>query len=501
MAEPLDKPRRKNPILLPSWQFQTSEPVLWSEYVLEIPDNLAYVRATRGVLGFAVDEEQPVIRPWGDGKQFRFAMQNVPALREEPYMTTPDDYRARIEFQLHSYYVPGHGVENVLHTWEELAKELMSMDGFGRQLDRPRRAVREQVAALTADLEGPAEKVQALYDYARTHLTWSGEMGYILDQDLDDVLKTQRGSSPEIALLLVSMLREAGIEAHPVLISSRSHGQVLDVYPLLNQFNDVLVYARAGRQEFLLDATDPLRPHDLLPYESLNGRGWLVRKEGAEWIPITAQGKHLQRAVNTAEVGDDGSVAGELHVSDDGYSALEKRRSLREAADTEAFVRNSVFAGFGEAAIASHLVEHEEDLSEALNTEAVFAAPAYGQAAGDFLYLNPPERTFPVDLAYPRDILQVYRLKLPPGYAVQEHPASIRVSLPSGGGRFQRTVGLEGGEFVVQTKFQLEQAVFSPREYRELRAFFDAVVAAQAEQIVLQRSGVAEAGTVVPGGE
>ena len=43
-----------------------------------------------------------------------------------------------------------------------------------------------------------------------------------------------------LQILLVSMLRDVGLEAHPVLISTRSHGQVVQVYPLLSQFNDVL---------------------------------------------------------------------------------------------------------------------------------------------------------------------------------------------------------------------------------------------------------------------
>lgn len=492
--------RSKSPIFVPEWAFQDSEPVLWSEFRIEIPGRLGYVRATRGVLNFHIQEEKDGVTPTGGSRIFRFVMRDVPALREEPYMTTPENFRARLEYQLASYYDPGFGVRRFLQTWDEVAKQLMENDAFGRQIDRPRRNVRDQVEAVTAGLTDPVERMRALYDFVRTNVAFTGHMGYFLDRDLDDVLKTRTGSSPEVALLLVSMLREAGLEAEPVLISTRSHGTIIEEYPLLRQFNDVLVYVQAGGKPFLLDATDPLRPYDLLPYEALNGRGWLVRKGGAQWVGIQATGRYAHQAAITAALSEDGTLAGMLEASDGGYSALFKRRRLKDDG-AEKLVRDVFLDGLDEVVLDSHAVAGADSVDGALKTQAAFTVPAYAQAAGDYLYVNPtvvdrtdenplrlPERTFPVDFGYPSDVNYNLRLTLPEGYEVHEKPATQRLSLPNGGASFTRVVEVVDGVLVMQTRFVRARGVYDTREYHDLRAFYDRLVAAQAEPVVLKRT-------------
>lgn len=492
----------QNPLFLEAWQFQMSEPVLWSEYRAEIPDNLRYVMATIGTRRLDVNESERMVRPEGSGMAHRWAMRDVEALREEPFMTTPNDYRAQIKFQLASYHVQGH-TNTFMQTWEEVADDLMDRNSFGRRLDKGR-LVRGQVEAVTAGLTDPVAKMRAIYDYLRTNVEWDGRAGVFMDQDLDDVLKTKKGSSPEIALVQVAMLREAGLEAHPVLISTRSHGAVMEVYPLLTQFNDVLTYVEAGGKAYLLDACDPLRPYDLLPVSALNGKGWLVRERGAQWIRIKATGKYKRLSAVTTTLDASGALTGKLKSSDTQYSALDKREDLKKARDEETFVREVMLDDLDGIEILSYRIEGEDDVDAVFDTETAFALPAYAQAAGDFIYLNPvlfgrqrenplrlPERTFPVDLAYPRDLSYTMDLELPEGYEVQEVPKNKLVRLSAGGGQFSRFIQVEDGRLRMRIRFVLAKSRFGPQHYPELRAFYDEVVAAGQEQVVLKH--VAEA--------
>ena len=101
--------------------------------------------------------------------------------------------------------------------------------------------------------------------------------------------------------MLTAMLRFAGLEAHPVLISTRENGQPIQLYPILGQFNHVLTHVKIGAQEYLLDATEPLRPHSILPVAALNGNGWLVHKKTPRWINIPATGSAGN--VTTVQIG------------------------------------------------------------------------------------------------------------------------------------------------------------------------------------------------------
>ena len=486
----------RSPLFLPDWTFQHSEPTLWSEYRLETVPRFNYVRATIGRHPFAVEESEElkaarVVRN-------RWAMQDVPALREERFMTTPEDYRAAIRFQLSAYVDPSVGWVNYLTSWEEVATELMAMPLFGDRI-RPSRAIRQQTEAVTAGLENPREKMEAIYDYVRTTVTWDGVYHAIAEERLDNVLKTQRGNSGEMALLLVSMLRAAGLEAHPVLISTRSHGRVLEAYPLLSQFNATLAAALVGGQTYLLDATDPLRPYTLLPTEALNGRGWLVREKNPAWIPIEAAGTYQHKVYLDVALDASGTLSGQIYTTDGGYSALDKRWELRETDSPEGFVKDVVF-GSSELQVDSCAVINEETVTEAFKTEAAFSVPGYAAVAGDLIYFNPmpvgrlaenplrlTQRTFPVDLAYPRNHSHTMRLTLPEGYAVQELPKKIQTRLPVDGGHFQRAVNTQDNVLTVQTHLVIKRSIFDPKHYTYLRSFYEQIVAAGAEQVVLKR--------------
>lgn len=492
----------ESPIFLPDWQFQTSEPTLWSEYRADIPNGYQYVRAAIGNLNFVVEESEPLLVQ--GVVRHRWVMQDVPALREEPFMTTPDDYRAAIEFQLSKYYHPSTGTVDFMNTWESVADEVMGMKAFGKQL-QPSRKIRDRVKALTAGRFEPLAKMTAIYDFVRTTITWNGEWSFFADRDVDDVLETHSASQPETALLLAAMLRAAGLEAHPVLISTRSHGRVVEVYPILSQFNAMLVYVTAGGTDYLLDATDPLRPYDLLPYEALNGKGWLVRKDTPTWIPIVATERYRHQSALNATLDASGLLTATLQTSDGGYSALEKRYALKDADTPQVFVTDVLLDGFEEVLVESCTVTNEEELSELLRTESSFSVPAYAQVAGDFIYVtalplgrlgeNPlrqPERTFPVDMAYPRQLTYTIRMALPEGYTVQDVPENVSLQLPVNGGHFRRSIDVQEGVLTVQSQTVIKHSVFKASHYDHLRAFFDRIVSAEAEFVVLKRIAQAD---------
>jgi hypothetical protein len=60
---------------------------------------------------------------------YHWAMRNVPALRDEPFMTTPRDYVARINFEMAGQSMPGRGYQNVAGNWETINTELLSSTG------------------------------------------------------------------------------------------------------------------------------------------------------------------------------------------------------------------------------------------------------------------------------------------------------------------------------------------------------------------------------------
>lgn len=295
------------------------------------------------------------------------------------------------------------------------------------------------------------------------------------------------------------MLRGAGLEAHPVLISTRDNGKISQNFSTLGQFNHVLTYAKAGDREYLLDATDPLRPYDLLPVAALNEVGWLVDAKNPRWIEIPAAGNFANQTTVLAKLTAEGAITARLMSSDAGYSGLFNRRQLREQ-KTEAYIRDGWLKEFTGARLDSFKISNNDSTPQPLMTEAHFTLADYAQMRGDSLFLNPilfgrvkenpfkrPERAFPVDFAYPSKLMYILNLTLPHGYAIGQLLRNIAISLPNEAGHFQRLAQVEGNTLQFTTQFIIRKPRFDPPEYQALREFYDRVVAAQAEQIVLKR--------------
>lgn len=492
----------KNPFLMPDWVFQSSEPTLWSEFRVEVPPRLQFVKATKGMVKpLFIEESTPVTRSEGKAMRHRMVMTNLPAIREEPYMTAPSDYRATIQLQLSGYVDPGYGLTKVLHTWDKVAEDLRKIKPFAQFLN-PSKAVRAQTGQIVDGSHSLDDRLRVVYDFVRTSIAWSGEMGVIPRQDLNAVLKTKKGSSPEIAILLAAMLREAGLEANPVLVSTRAHGAVMEIYPLLSQFNDVIVAVRVGEWIILLDATNPLRPYDLLAFEVLGTRGWMVGKKENVWIDITSSSRFEKQTYIEAAVEPSGAVMVHLRRTQSGYSALEARADLRDEGE-EYFIGKVLLEGKEVNDVEAFQIEGKESAEGALTSTGTVTIPDYAQAVGDLIYLNPkildrleknpfrvPERTFPVDFGFPA--LESYTLKLaiPAGYLVAELPANLRLRLPGEGGSYIRSVGQEGEHIILQSEFERKKSVFRPTEYRELRAIYERIVTLESEHIVLRRQEI-----------
>jgi transglutaminase-like putative cysteine protease len=487
---------------LRSWAFQRDEPTLHSEYVTTIPDLLDFEALKQGERSFDVSQTEPSTW-WYRGsrvsaKKYRWVMEDVPALRPEPFMTTLVNHRAEITFQLRALLNRNGGVaKRYMGSWPDLADDLLSSNDFGRELDRGGDLAR-RAKVLAEGLGTKEAQLQSIYDFVRSKMRWTGEQQIWLENNLGKVFRTQKGSSAEINMLLVAMLRHAGFEAHPVLISTRDHGRPTTVYPFLRQFNDVIAAVRHEDDWKLLDATDPLRPMGLLPERALNGQGWLVRRETPTWIPIKPKGAE-RKVLVTAQLEADGALSGTVTVTDKGYRALEARRTLREHG-AEHLVRNDFFDNLDGVSLSDVTASNPETVARPLRTKVTFELPRYVQQSGDFFYLNPmlinrttenplrsPKRTFPVDFAHPRQWTYTFSLRLPDGYTVKEHPENTKVSLPDDSGTMTRIMQVRNGRVSMRFTFELDRFRYAVKEYESLRSLYSRLASAHAQQLVLKR--------------
>ncbi|MFQ5630278.1 MAG: hypothetical protein ACE5I1_16025 [bacterium] len=304
------------------------------------------------------------------------------------------------------------------------------------------------------------------------------------------------------------MLRFAGLYARPVLISTRKNGRIFKQYSMLSQFNHVLTYIKIDSSEYLLDATDPFRPYNLLPVAALNELGFLVDKENPVWIRIVSPGYFINRTVVSAILHADGSISGWFDSTDEGYSGLFDRRTLRDKNKKEVeYIRDGWLSDLTGAKLDSFTISNRDSIYAPLRTKAFFTSSDHTLVAGDKIFFNPvffgrrdenpfklQKRTFPVDFAYGRRLSYTMYLTLPEGCELLERPENISIDLPNNGGQFMHTIYINENQLQVLSDMVIRKPRFEPEEYQALRNFYDRVVAAHAEQVVLQRQSPKVAG-------
>ena len=493
-----------------NWYFQYSEPALWSEYRIHSLKTVGFMTVFNKNQPFAitedVDEKCPEVTlsmtKAGTSElpcyRFRLAMKDIPALREEPFTTTMNDYRSKVNVQLTGWANLYSGVHMIMTDWKKLIDEMMDNTYFGDRIDDTRK-VRKQTDAVVAGLTSPEEKLAAIYHWVATSVVCSGKNRLYADNEVNDVLESKTGTNAEITFLLLSMLKSGGIKADPVILSTRDNGKIQDTYPIESQFNYVLAQVTIGSQIFWLDATDPERPMGLLPAEVLNVKGLVVNSDSIKWVRLSTQQRAVESSISSLKVHEDGSISGTIDDSYAEYGGLFVRQSLQQKKNLEVAKEkfNPEASGI---TIDSVSVTGKDSIDQPIRLIASISSPSYALKNGDLIYLNPQitdrlaenpfkskERKFPVDYGYPRVSTFVTNITIPDSFEVLERVSDKSISLAGNAAVYTRRVDVAGREIHLLSKVEIRKSEIPPGDYSSLREFYTRVVAAESEQFVLSR--------------
>src|SRR5690606_16324791 len=199
--------------------------------------------------------------------------ENVPPLKEEAYIDNIDNYRSFVKHELASM-VLSDGTEKKYSTdWNAVTKSIYNDERFGKEINN-NGYYKNDIDELLKGKTQRNEIINAVFDFVKARMAWNGEYGYLCDKGTERAYAEKTGNVAEINLMLISMLRYAGLSANPVLLSTRSNGHVSFVNR--NEFNYVIVGVEAQNSVVYLDATSKEALPDILPSRVLNGAGRLI---------------------------------------------------------------------------------------------------------------------------------------------------------------------------------------------------------------------------------
>lgn len=511
---------------LQSWNFQSDIPVSWSEYNAKIPEYFEYKFISQGYIPFKVNEKNRKQQQFTvlyeadngiggafgqnnrtpahsetykmDADEYRWVAVDVPAMKPEPFITTVNDYISKIEFELSTIKMPGALVKNVMNTWETLNEKLLENDDFGLAVKKGG-FISDKLPAITKDAVSKVEKVNAIFDHVKFRMKWNGDNGIFVNNIPKKVYEERTGSVADINLMLVAILKEAGYNCEPVILSTRSHGRVQEIYPILAKFNYVVAMVKIDTMSYLLDATSKFLLFNNLPERCLNDRGRIISKNNPGWISLL--NSEVRNNLTNVELtlSDDGSLKGICSITSIGLDAINRRNTYtnkNEKEFIEEFTNNHQTWSVTEFRL-SNLDTLDKPFTESYSIEI----PDEAQVAGDKIYLNImsgfglksnpfklEKRVYPVDFSCPIRENYIIKIKLPEGWVIEQLPQVATVSLPDKAGSFKCAFQETAGVLQVISTFKINKSMFLPDEYDQLKEFFRLMVTKQAEQIVLKKA-------------
>lgn len=519
-----------------NWIFQRVDvPTLWSEYEASVPTFIQYGKMAQGEVPFSLAEESErdettsfnlVDRDQGmtntqrttnvqvfyTTKRMHFIQENVPSLKPEPFIGSPNDYLSQLNFDVQAVYdtkvVPeGSGYKLINGgfrernaSWEKLGEEML--EDVYRKVLKSSKYTEDAAAACTIGKSTDAEKVAAVYAFVGTNYQRI-DMDYIWKtQTLEQLTQNRKGSPTDLNLLLINMLRHTGIKAYPVLFSTRSNGRVLPYRVSTDGMNRVIaaVELEPGNPT-LVDLAGWPNPLGLLPEEDLNEKGLVLKSEDdISWIPLQNKVQVRKAVLAELSIKPDGGLSGPVSFSENGYGAVEGRLQIREK-DVPHFLQQHFKNLLADGSATDYKVEQAENWQEpGLKGSFNFATASNAVASGDKIYLNPtlgfgprespfknPERKFDVDFGTPRSENYSFTFSIPAGYRVEELPKSLKLSFGENALTFDYLCEASAGQLKINLRHAVKKPYIPVDQYDGLRQFFSTLVAKLNEQVVLTK--------------
>ena len=493
---------------LPDWNFQNNIPTVYSQYTARMIPFFTYAYIIQGTGKLHVQNKEegneqrtsryiPSLAM--ENKTFRdivytFGMKNLPAFRDEAFISSREDYIVKLDMQLSKIYYPNGSTVDIMSTWPKLTEDLLKGESLGAYLKKCSGPAQSLLKELTSTLPSDSlELFRFLTEYVKKSFTWNGYYGKYATDNPKDVVKRKTGNSAEINLFLIALLREAGIEADPVILSTRNNGKIKVNYPFESFFNYLIAAVSLNGKIHLADATEPFLAYNCIPPRCMNEKGLLLNKNEPLWLtlPDNRISTDFKEIIISPESGKE-TCGAELILKASDFVAYQYRTEMKD--DKKLIEDKLIQNGFKTITSISSENFGDPSLDYRISATGTAAVDIVGDQMGIYPFLNFPvrenplkqaNRTYPVDMIYPDAKMFKTTINIPDGYKISVIPENFMLdnSLVS----ILISYATSDKSLTVSGNYTFKKGVYQPSEYTRIKLYFDQIADLFNRQIILEK--------------
>lgn len=463
-------------------RLKTGEPIILQRYSLTYPKNRKiHIKYPEGYEPKEVESSIPGMQT------LKWEVRNQDAIIPERAMPPFDEIIPQI-------WVSSFEDWNEIYTWwKSLYQDRIEPDN----------SIKEKVAEITEDASTPDEKAKAIYEWVAQNIRYVallyGEGGF-RPHKVADVFRNRYGDCKDQALLLVSMLRYAGIGAYPVLIGINRKPLDKDI-PMV-QFNHAIVAVKSGDSVNFLDPTQETSPYSHLPSHNQNKICMVFFDDGYKFLKTPLFEPHTNKETRDmiVVINKDGSIDVEKKGGAYGERAMKLRHHLkhhkpkmrREIMEREV----SFFCPGGE--LLDYSISNLDSISLPLYITQIFRVPEWLKKVGDdrvsfrlptvvidIQGTDKEERRYPIDYRYTAFKEYNIKIELTPDMKAILLPENFFIENKHGS--FSYTVRDEENTLQIKISHNRPSVRIPIDDYQEWKQFSEQVRMKLSEEIILSK--------------
>lgn len=466
---------------------QTFEPVIDSRFELEIP-------ASRKVNIRTINERynsfnavlSPAVARDNGRITYRWQCRNIPQIIPEPQMPPVEEINPAVLISSFDSW------QALYEWWWLLAKDKVKATA----------AIRQKVGELTGGIVSAEARIAAIHHFCAQKIRYVaveyGQAGYE-PHHAGDIFQNKYGDCKDQAILLVTMLREAGFDAWPVLIpTSESFAMDRDFPAML--FNHCIAAVSWNGKLVFMDPTAETCSFGDLPAGDQDRTVLIIKENGYEIArtPLYPAGHNTVSQRLSLAIGPDEGIAGTRAVSSSGiYDQAQRYWLLYTLPDT---VRDTITSKIQEISVGARLdayfVDNLNDLNRPLVLRYTFTGPDFMIPAGrlrilpslagiDMSSAAKESRVYPI--LYP--VLDAKNIEtaisLPPGYTARYVPEPIEEE--NKWMKFSARYDLEAQTLLFRQSVELRVRIVTREEYPTFKEFMEQLGLRLKQRVVLER--------------
>ncbi len=469
-----------------SYPVQAYEPVIFAEFNLVLPKEKSLkVKVINEEYNDFGANLKPVKEEKGGNLIYRWRFKDISQIIPEPNMPESVEINPSILLSTFDEW------KDIYNWWWGLAKDKINADN----------SIKAEVKRLIKGKPTDLEKARAIYNFCAKDIRYVaveyGEAGY--EPHLaSEIFRNKYGDCKDQAVLLVTMLREAGLSAFPVLIGTKEYYNLNKDFPSA-LFNHCIVALYLGNKITFLDPTAETCSFGDLPLGD-QGRRVLIFKDNGyniEDTPLYPGEHNLVKQELKLKVNEDESISGsKVNITLGAYDQKQRHWLLYTQPeliqDTLKNIIQEVSIG---ANLGNYKIENLNDLNIPIVLSYDFRGPEYFTKAGslrimpqlasiDTSLIAKENRKYPIDLGLSDKREFNLEIIIPSNFVVQYMPGNIKMESPWLS--FIQEYSLEKNRIYLKQLSYNKTDKVGKKEYASFKIFMENLARSLKQRIVLE---------------